>query len=236
MRRRRGARATWLPVNPTYYGESDTGVTWYQNSITINPPEGEGLSPGDTGIQAVPLTLDATPNADVSTGQTLADLVQGQDYLLQRVVGKVWFEQVSTAASGSVVQSLGCIGLAVLPTDPEEAQPSIPAEEWNPLFSRNSQQPWIWRRTWRLNPTDTWTEGGPAGRSYPSSSAWYGSVADGGHLDTKIKRRITKEHRLYLVAAAGVIEAGGQGAGNWSFGYDLRILGSMRRGKNVSSF
>lgn len=233
MRRRRN-RATWFPVDPNFYGENPIGGTWYDDTLTITDP----VSVGDSSVSAVQITLDEThpaegPNVDQFT---LADFVQGQDYLLQRVVGKVWMNVASNTASSGLRQAIGCMALAVLPTG-STGTPSLPAEEYNPLFAQNAQQPWIWRRTWILDAVGKWdgaSSGNPLG--YPNSTAYYGSVADGGHLDSKIRRRIVREHRLFMIAAFSATEAAGEGTGTVNYGFDLRILGQMRRGKNSSSF
>lgn len=248
MRRRRRSRATWFPINPTTYGEGTSpGVTWFESSLTFQ----SNTEPGDTTLNAIPITLDETQgtnSTDLTPGTSLADIVQGQDYILQRIVGKVWMYLPFNYGEGfdpAATEIIGCIGLAVLPSSNDDNTPNIPAEEYNPLFARNAQQPWIWRRTWRLNCPNADAEGIGNGaftafspKTNPYSTHEYGDIQSGGHLDSKVKRRVTREHRLYIVAAAGAIGASGSGddpVDVW-WGYDLRILGGMRRGKNNSSF
>lgn len=235
MRRRRGNRATWFPIVPTTYGETLPGVTWYEQQAAF-PSQ---AVPGDTSIIAFPLTLDETVETPGVNGASLRDYVEGQDYLLQRVVGKVWMGIIPADGDSSLLEGVGCCALAVLPSD-DNGSPAIPAEEYNPLFSQNAAQPWIWRRTWRLDDPSLWATTA-AGNGPPGFTGYYGSNMDGGHLDAKTKRRVVKEHRLYIVFAMGCIQnsgdsPGGNPEGTWYFGYDLRVLGTMRRGKNKSSF
>lgn len=241
MRRRRGARAAWLPVIPTDYGANK--VTWYETTLTFSSP----VSPGDTSQFAIPLTFDdSSAQEQAGSIPSLRDRVEGQDYTLQRVVGKVWMSanRVQAFSDMELYELIGCIALAVLPADASTGDPALPGEEWNPLFSRNSQQPWIWRRTWRLDTPQVYQSESPlefiGPQSYPTSTAGYHGLQEGGHLDTKgVKRRITKEHRLYLVAAAGVItsiEVAEPVPSLIDWGYDLRALGTMRRARNRSSF
>lgn len=243
MRRRRGNRATWFPILPTIYSETQPGVTWFETTVTFTNTQ----VAGDTSIVAYPLVLDATPPGDKGTADnyTLRDFVEGQDYLLQRVVGKVWMTILPDDDS-TIREAVGCIAMAVLPAEPigdDAERPALPAEEWNPLFSRNAQQPWIWRRTWRLDNRSIWSDSETLQDlkplcGFPGSTWPYGSVLDGGHVDARTKRRVTKEHRLFIIAAAGLVSTnpGGPTTNSIFWGYDLRALGTMRRGKNKSSF
>lgn len=229
MRRKR-TRATWLPVNPTYFGENPNGVTWFEFQMEL------GSTTSDSVQRAVPLTLDETPDPDAEdSGQhTLRDFVEGQDFILDRVVGKANIG-LEPATEGSVSTAQACIAIAVLPTEPGSSQPSIPPEEWNPFFAQNGQQPWLFRRTWMLGNPNT---NDLAGKMYPiSNSLAPGSLQDGTHVDTKVKRRIRREHRLYIVFGFSTVNTIGQA--DTSFGrcaYDLRVLGHMVNGKNTSSF
>lgn len=230
MRRRRQNRGTWMPINPTYLSDTEIGVTWYEGTLTVTA----GSQVGDTTIAAVPVLLDSTEQTGSNTA-TLRDLVEGQDYLLERVVGKVW----ARGANGEdqvLEESLHCIALAILPVGDENPDvPGIPAEDYNPLFANNCMAPWLWRRTWKLGNPYT-----PTGSNYPTSTAYYGSIADGGHLDTKgVKRRITKEQRLFVIAAVGALAVTeGPGVTNafTEWGYDLRCVGQMRKARNRSTF
>lgn len=239
-RKRRRSKVTWFPVDPTVYNVSQPGVTWFESSLTFPA----GSVAGDTAINAVPLTLDETQDWDdgAAQGTSLRDIVEGQDYMIQRVVGKVWM-QVDPYENGTLREAICAIGLAVLPSSNEDNSPNLPAEEWNPLFARNSMQPWLWRRTWRLDNRAIWDDGATppqpnnSTKGFPGQTSDYGDRESGGHLDSVVRRRVTKEHRLYIIAAAGIIQAVGEAENSevW-WGYDLRVLGGMRRARNSSSF
>lgn len=241
MRRKRRNRATWFPVNPTFFAEGGPALIPFETTFAFP----QNVSVGDTQIFPYPLTLDGTASVDLQDdGSSLRDYVEGQDYLLQRVVGKVWGGINFTADdTDSLKEALFCIALAVLPNQSGTQGPDLDPEEYNPFWAKNAQQPWIWRRTWRLtNPNvntydattqvSVWTPQ----VTWPARTSGYTGLHEGGHLDSKVKRRITKEHRLYIVTGMMALNEADTGTTQWSFGYDLRILGSMRRGRNVSSF
>lgn len=235
MRRRRKSAGSWFPILPTYYGESNTGVTWTESTLTVpqNP------QPGDTHIQAIPLTFDGTKSVNqtepVAQSNSLLDFVQGQDYVAKRIVGNVWFNHPGfdgDTVPGGPTRSVCCITLAVLPVG-DDGSIAMDAEDFNPFFAANSQQPWLWRRCWQLADSSKYF--------LPATTNWYGSIKEGGFLDTKgTSRRITKEQRLFLIAAAGILDVDTEGPSEantqFVFGYDLRLFGSMRSSRNRSTF
>jgi len=228
MRRRRKSTGAWLPIIPSAYGSETASLTFYESSLTLPTP----VSAGDTSIAVTPLTYDDSSNQiDSGDASSLRDKVEGQDYLLKRIVGKVWMD-IASEDESELVDGIGCIAACVLPTD-DAGAPSIPAEEYHPLYTQNSQQPWIWRRTWRLARQVDGVNG-----IYPPSTGYYHGSMDSGHIDTKgTFRRITKEHRVFLVAAFGALTtAGDASSGLIQWGADVRLYGQMRRAKNVSSF
>lgn len=240
MRRfRRRAGGAWLPINPTYIGENLEGKTYWDDSLDWvhgEPPENpDDIERGDGVAACIPLTLDGTIDPDLSTEQeSLHDLVQGQDYILNRIVGKVWCA-INQNEAQAVIKCIAAFGVAVLPTEGGAAAPSVAGTDWNPLLARNAQEPWLWRRTWILTNQAATTAAG----QFPQSSAEYGSVLDGGHIDTKgVKRRITREHRLYMVFAAEALETSFtvEATSRISYGYDVRLNGNMRKARNRSSF
>jgi len=235
MRRRRGNRGTWLPVNPTFIDGSDLGRTYY-DYVDIFP---EAVTEGDMVQRATTLTLDDTPDVNTTGEYTLRDYTEGQDYVLERVVGKIacFMDQ---GADFSVRRAIVCAAVAILPTQSGASTPDLPPEEWNPLLAQNAQQPWAWRRTWLLGNDP----GSPESTryTYPIGNCVYGSggTYDGPHIDTKgVKRRVTKEQRVYLITAGAVLQvtdATSPGDTRVHWNYDLRLFGAMRRGKNKSAF
>lgn len=231
MRRRRKSGGAWLPVNPTFVGDSSFGRTYYDFQDAFS-----GTSEvGDFVQRAVPLTLDETPEQDTSLTYTLSDYVQGQEYVLERVVGSV-FVKLSQNSDQDVTNILACGALAILPTQEGADQPDLPPEEWNPFFAQNAQQPWIWRRVWQLQNNEF--SGNQFQNAVPASNMNYNSVADGPHIDTRgAKRRVRKEQRLYIVCASVVLGAqDGNTVTSVRWTYDLRMFGAMRRASGRSAF
>jgi len=225
MRRRR-TRYTWFPTDPTYYG--DTPATYYWTYI----------EPGE--VLALPVVPDQTYQDETITSadnKTLRDYVEGQDYVLKRIVGKVWgaLEQSDQAEATNIIQVIHAQGLAVLPVN--DTTPSTPALDptgYDPLNPTNSMNPWIWRRTWILgNNLHPQFEYG-----FPNNVGAYGSVMDGGHVDSKVARRVTREQRLWWVTTMRVITQSGEGPTTQRVmtGFDLRTLGAMRKHRNRSTF
>jgi len=227
MRRRR-TRYQWFPQDPSYYG--DIAATYYWTYI----------EPGE--VLALPVVPDQTYNDDTITSadnKTLRDYVEGQDYVLKRIVGKVWgaLEQLETPGGESVLidNVIHAQGLAILPVDDTTpSTPALDASGYDPLNPANSMNPWIWRRTWILS-----NNLAPAHEYfYPNNIGAYGSVMDGGHVDSKVARRVTREQRLWWITTFRIITQEGDGPTTQRLqcGFDLRTLGAMRKHRNRSTF
>jgi len=226
MAKRKRNRGTWLPLLPTFIGESDVGLTYYDGTLTFP----NTVLEGDTTVIALPLTLDETPDVDNASGiVTLRDMVEGQDYICDRVVGNVWASVPANAER--IGEILFCCALAVLPVDDNvPTNPSIQPEDYNPFFAQNAQAPWYYRRVWHLrNPAF----GDITGPHEIGMMGYTGSIID----TMGVKRRIGKEQRLFLVAAAAVLSHGGASSSDFvRFGYDVRVFGHMVKGRNKSTF
>lgn len=243
MRRRKRRGGAWLPLVGTVFGDGQPDATWF--NFTAEWPSGTtpgtgdrfrfGSTPEET-VGAFVLTQDDTPDVDnPDTGSSLRDFVEGQEYVLDRVVGKVYCG--FGRSEGEVLTAIVCCGLAVLPVD--DGAPTTPAmniDDYDPLLARNAQAPWLWRRTWLLS-----NNAQPNLFPYsPETNQQYGSVLDGPHLDTRgTKRRIRKEQRIFLVASAQVrnfTQITSADPSFIDFTVDLRLFGSMRKAKNISTF
>lgn len=243
-RRKRGSRGTWLPVLPTTLAQAegpDQFATWYESpySAAVQDSPASHVFPA----QAVPVVPDFTfQDSDLTAGvTTLRDMVEGQDYVLKRTVGKVWASSQQVAdAEGPNGPFIFCIAMAVLPVqDDQQDVPALPNDDFNPLLSQNSQQPWLWRRTWILQNTIGASAQQGNWPAVGAQSTWqYGSIADGGHLDTKVARRLTKDQRLFIIAAASNMfnESSATFPQDFRWGYDLRFFGAMRKARNHSTF
>jgi len=145
MRRsRRKSRYTWMPINPTFIGSEGTDpFTFYFGESDIAPNVGSGPQ-----TLAVPILQDQDQTSGQSDpGISLRDRVEGKDYAVERIVGKVWcsLSQFGADEAGeyTVQQALVGMGIAVLPVDEDDGQPSLTPAEYDVLNSNNSAAPWM---------------------------------------------------------------------------------------------
>lgn len=254
MRRRR-TRGTWFPNIGTANADEDN-VSGRQ--FQINFPAG---SLQQTLI--TPLTFDQ-PKDDDSIGAadaSLADII-GSEYVLQRIVGKIFINRAAafTIVNGSNVDDQPAVLVSAgffvarandagsgggIDTPIGSASFTELRDNYGPLERDTVREPWIWRRSWMLG---LGTDGGldinlppisSANRAYPRSTSQYGSVMDGPHIDSKVKRRVRQDQRLWF-AVSGVpwpIPTNIDDAQLALQGYlDYRIFGSLRKAKNTSAF
>jgi len=239
--RRRKQKFTWLPVLGSRFGEGEAFYgtsTFFEELVPplldINPPTMD-----NAGLFCIPVVPDFSQQPDIlDLTASLRDRVEGQDWLLKRLVGKLHVstrDEDTTDTWPAVLVTCGFFVARSYDADP--AACDLQDEEIDPRATDNVQDPWIWRRTWKLGVTSS-NDWGYAG-GWPKNNAAYGSVADGPHIDSKVARRITREHRLWFAGSAfGVSPRGliSDDECHIDLSLDLRVLGAMRRGKNVSSF
>lgn len=254
--RRRKQKYTWLPTlgglttdgNPT---PSTYGTSYFSGVVQVNT-----AALGPTDLYVTPIVPDASFFVDEASeqGLSLRDLTEGQDWLLKRIVGKLFINIppiVTTVGQNPYIFTVGA-GFFVGRAD--DTNPNIPDTnnaEIDPLGSRNIRQPWIWRRTWLLRnsgaPPPTVPMGGwGVADSWLAGANVYlngGSEKDGPHIDSKIARRIRREERLWFVlnaygknAVSNDIQVEYAGTSPVEFTLDYRILGQMRRSTNKSTF
>lgn len=243
--RRRKSRGTWLPVFGNLAGaEGFTNtVEGVDGQITVD------LNAGITTNIHV-LTLDS-PNEGESDERTLADVL-GSEYLLRRIVGK--FHALSFADPTAPVYALVSAGFCVARAQPG-AQSFYPLgadgnvvtsnftaaqQSFSPLEQETQREPWIWRRSWILSNAEAPVATGTS-RGFPSSTAEYGSVADGPHLDAKTMRRVGADDRLYFIVSTvtwpiSQTAAGGGEEGLILYHLDYRLFGSLRKARQTGSF
>lgn len=251
MRKRR-AKRTWFPVLPTVYGPGAGEAQTFFHTNHVLSWSSEGPSSGVTQvIDTTPLLADGDVNADqFSEDITLRDRVEGKDYVTTRIVGKIWggpgWSQsvIDEQAVTGINQVIFAAGIAVFPADENTGDPALTDEEQDPFKANNSAGPWAWRRTWTMsNPSAIPLASGLASSTFavgnPISIGGFGSMADGGHVDCKVGRRVSREQRLYFVFAAAILDgnlAVSDEDMNITYGYDLRVLGAMRKARNRSVF
>lgn len=245
MRRRRKRRYNWFPVLPTTTGEGSSGATYFE---VIGEQAGPLPAFSTFSPVYVPLLGDqtATWGANNDAGASLRDRVEGQEYVIERIVGKVWVERVQggNETSESQARTIHAIGIGVMPVDDDTQDLSLAEEDVDPLNADTSDKSWMFRRTWVLgnnaaNPGHDVDD--PQNILYgiqPTGSYFYGSLEDGGHVDIKTVRRVRRDQRLFIIHNAGLLStdmAAATGA-TWRWGYDLRVLGAMRKARNQSVF
>jgi len=209
--RRRRPKVAWFPTfggaqDPEFVAQPFAGI---EVELTTGSEEN-----GDIIWDAFPLTFDETESAiatqDDPTKVTLRDIVQGNEWRFRRLVGKA-FISAATATVGSANTTLTdvALGFIVVKTY-DDGAPVTDFNTTNPLSQDSMEDPWIWRRRWILNPHGTIVPASPttaditniAGwAGYPSTTAGYGSVMDGPHIDAKSNRVIHRSERLYGVLA-----------------------------------
>lgn len=259
-RRFRRNKGVWFPI---------TGATWTNEGETFNDVSFT-LTPGPVGVdrslrpglEVIPLTRDYTPinandTSDINQKPTLRDFTEGQDYILSSIVGNVdWFVDANTnqlavfdpaeqwtyvkITSGFFVGRTG---------DLDETLPDFTADEIDPQVSTNSQNPWIWRKSWILaNPANR-TQVGidpdnvPVYTEDDISSNRSLSDLRGPSIITKSKRRVRREERLWFVTSVigwdgprGSVSGGAPLQPTVKGNLDIRIFGKMVKGKNASTF
>lgn len=257
MRRRRRQRGTWLPTIGSEIAEE----------VNASGREIIALQPGTGEIATIitELTFDEDQGGDdVQTQDTsLADII-GSEYLLRRIVGKIFLhrEQISSNGVDDGPAYLAGAGFFVArqndPSSGGGAQQPIGSasliernDNYSPLEEDTIREPWIWRRTWILgaagaNKASVGT--GPqlfvsstrdAAGVYPASTALYGSVADGPHIDSRVKRRVSNDNRLWFAVSATAFPLGTEfnnTTGRLAGYLDYRLFGSLRKARGSSAF
>jgi len=217
-RRRRKPLVQWLPTQHTSVG---AGVADAAAPGGVQGQLGNSGLTADFGeiiYDAFPLTFDSSIQsiAVLSTASepeqnpTLADIVGGNEYRLRRIVGKFHaFARQDETDSPSVNGSIVRCGLGFIVCNTyDDGTPLTDFTEVNPLAANSMEDPWIWRRTWMLNPAGDFTfnvsddlRNNLSASNMPVSTAGYGSAVDGPHIDQKTARRITRGQRLFAVVA-----------------------------------
>lgn len=227
-KRRRRQRVQWLPGLGDEQGEFPLTVQHFATDVEVSLAH---------GVEIAQLTFDWPIDPDVANVQTtsMADFV-GSAYTLERIVGKI-FLNYAGSASQPVTPAMAYVGFGFFVARADHTNPQVPVgnfEDYDPLLPANLMEPWIWRRTWLLNNGALGTViGGPD----LATNRWCGSVLDGPHIDTSVRRRIDDDHRLWAVQSSCALSgSAGDGDGTVHGYLDVRLLGSLRRNRNQSAF
>lgn len=238
--RRRKFKGTWLPA---YGNEVSQDVQTIGIHDTLFTLDNEDVV--KTNIIAL---LPDKPNEDFdSDTNSLADTI-GSEYALRRIVGK--FHAAFSNSSGTPAQNVIKLGLGFFVSTCNPSEPLLPIgtagqvftpatdeagfEQYCPLALATIRQPWIWRRTWALQQPS-----GSNWLAFPASTAGYGSVMDGPHIDAKTRRRVRQDERLYAAVAISYFSPeSDETTGDVSVSYDLdlRFFGALRRARAKGAF
>lgn len=228
--RRKTSKVVWLPQD-NINSIGGVGSTNVYQLFALNPV---GVA-GSIASGEIPLVIDNPPLA-TTAGATLAD-INSSGYRLRRIVGKIWIDQQQLAEDlpSDIIVTAGIIVRRVDPaTGASLAFLSGSAEILSPSEIENTSDPWVWRRTWRVNnllATVNDPLGNQDAESLLTNNYGHGpSAVDGPHVDQKTARIIGPEERLFLTASAMIFNFGGMVAisATTFVMCNLRILGSMR--------
>lgn len=237
MRRRRSPRVVWLPQDAF---ASVDGATLGQSTVmrsTMALPSSGAAGASDTAV--FPVVRDTSPNP-LGAANTLAD-IELSGYRLRRLVGKIWVfaDQASDPLGTSAVVCTA--GFIVLRTLDQTGLPlNTVTADYQTASILNTQDPWIWRRSWFLRNNSAapaasfavpFTGAGAGSVTASGTNNYVGGNSDGPHIDQKTARVIGPEERLFLVlTVTGVDLPQDAQAGpllvDWV--WDLRVLASMR--------
>lgn len=252
-RRRRRRKYTWFPTQrSTLRPEgSITQINGFRSSVGV-----DGTAPA---LQIHPLIPTDVPQeswgAGSDTDKSLADVIGG-DYVVERIVGKFFaWTQNNQETEGIISGAYVKFGIFVARAD--ESQPSAPlgAEQANlldiirsfsPMSNETTREPWMFVRSWYLGSQGlNLSSGGIVipqnGESrFPPTTAGYGSVQDGPHVDVKSVRRIRQDERLWAAVAIERLPLGLEVTSTdeviVKYHFDYRVLGALRRAHNRSTF
>lgn len=264
MRRRRRSRGTWFPTQYTVPNEGtpNAAVVGFDTSLAVN-------GDGSLQTNVLPLTFDVPNEGEHVNADTLVSII-GNEYLLKRIVGQITCVRNTEAKlsaagyfSSSRPATLVAAGFFVARCD--DANKDIPIgstdrDAYSPLDVDTVREPWIWRRTWILGIAQSGNlsnsllaattsaplaqTGGVAGEAYasffPCSNIYYYNSLQSGYFDTKSKRRVGQDDRLWLAVATcnwpiGTDDVDDQDT-QVDFHVDYRIFGALRRARNRSAF
>jgi len=255
MRKRRRSRGTWMPIFGTEVNSpgGDVKATGLQGPVTIGFNAIE-----DSELIITSLVPDA-PNEswDQTTGRDNLVNVIGSEWILKRIVGKLVVSRADDPTQtnqGSCKVAAGFFVARAADNDPSVpigldasnagVEPLSNTNAWNdysPIASETTREPWIWRRTWLLDsPRASTNDVIPVAiePNFPASNVRYGSVMDGGHVDAKTRRRVRHNQRLFFVSSAACLFENDNAPtpNGITVGFDFRVHGAMRKHRNQGNF
>lgn len=251
MRRKR-RKFTWFPGNIIPVPNREEG------SYQLNGQAGSVSVDGTAqAIQIHPLVAsDFIHEGFTPTEVEPLVNVVGQEYFVERIVGK-FAAHTKFNPQDNILYDVGAyvsMGIFVARATEDAVGGAAPIgtatnesalANYSPLDQANIREPWMFRRTWVLgakNPGVT----GPVGAEgygwgqYPTTTAGYGSLGDGPHVDVKSVRRIRQDERLWCVVVVERLPLGFEVVEAQEvevhYMFDYRVLAQLRRARNKSNF
>jgi len=263
---RRRRTGIWLPVLGRET-EGSSSTTALRTSIALTTDQ--DYTSGITG--AVPVLLD-TPRqrGDVSQSASMGDILTNE-YFLQRVVGDIYAEvrtftpadwpdaagsfppNANYARSAVILYAGMCVARADdLTSDTPLGITTDDGVNYQVDGPDNARQPWLWRRSWVLQPwwvKDYFLDGArlqnvqaPDFGVYPQNNFSEGQgLYNGPRIDQKTKRRVRQEDRLWLIFTARAYPAfTARPVAAFQtvidINSDLRCFGALRRARNSGQY
>lgn len=250
-RRKRRNRGTWLQTLGTQLDTEGAFLSGFGGSMD---------AAGDpTGITTIltPITTDTPVEGDDITSTTPMVEVLGNEYFLDRIVGKLFVSATFKVEGGTAVTggpALVTAGFFVARAD--DNNPLLPVgantaagvrDNYSPLDMDTIREPWIWRRAWMLGigQVESGVYDGQfsniATQQFPCSNVYYPGLGDGPHIDAKTRRRVGQDDRLWFAISVGCPP---HWSGTWTaqqapevtFYLDYRLHGSLRKARQSGKF
>lgn len=202
FRRRRRRLSQWFPVLGT---ETHVPQGTVEDNVAYQDLDFD-VSNNVPNTLVVALTWDNKPEQQLgvagnTTFPSIADWEQS-GWQLDSIVGCVPLLafKSGTQAAGTLFVTAA---FEVLRIDPGTGNPlsATPELDYDPQLANNIRDPWIWRRSWILDPgTDT---GGTTNFSgWPRTNTLYTGSGANHVFQTKSRRRIGPEERLFFICTA----------------------------------
>lgn len=239
MARKRRTRYHWFLNTGTGGPSVDVEDDHSYRDIAFTVP-----ADGTTALQIVDLVEDTA--SEDTVGQPIA-VTTANDYFIKRIVGKLFLglNQGTDNGPRNVICGAGFFVARAGDSDDAAGAQNLPigdaadhVNNYSPLRLENIREPWIWRRTWVFGNAASTSALAPTAPIYPKTTAEYGSVLDGPHVDAKTARRIRDGERLFLVVAARTFRPNFSelSSGSISGIAEYRVLGAPRKSRNRSAF
>lgn len=265
MAKRRGRRrGVWFPTLGTIGSgevadDDDAGIFGQITIVGTDSEESSVFLTDLTFDKPIEDELDST----VPEGRSMADII-GSEYILRRIVGKLFIGLDASAPNqAGPLGALCTAGFFVARAEDsstEGAGQGLPIgsetlverrENYSPAAVSTIREPWIWRRKWILG--NKGREAGnvfgglivPQVANYPPTTAQYGSVMDGPHIDAQTVRRVSQDDRLFFALAVRALGAdflNPFGSADFTlplnigFHLDYRLFGMLTKAKNRGAF